>query len=384
MRFKVNMDLPTLYKRTKCGKKWQIWSVSVQQLENGTCLIKRTYGLENGAMSESIKEVNQGKNIGKKNETTVFEQACSEAKSMHIKYLTIQKYNETKNKESTDLFPGAMLAHSFDKQSKKITFPAFVQPKLDGVRMITVYSNSDNSIICYSRTGKIYSSVSLQNITNSIKKVLLKNPRLKHFCFDGELYSDQLTFEEIVGICRNTTNPTQDMYDKLEYHIYDLIPLQESLEFTSRSELLNTVFKDELKNPFLKNVTTIIVSDIKDVYTHHDTFISQGYEGIMIRNKVGQYSPTRSTNLQKFKNFEEREFVIVDVKEATGNDKGTAILQCQINEDLFWVRPKGTREYRASLLESQIIDKFLTVRYQNLTEKGIPRFPVGVAIRDYE
>ena len=85
------------------------------------------------------------------------------------------------------------------------------------------------------------------------------------------------------------------------------------------------------------------------------------------------------------KKFEELEFAIVDVREATGNDKGTAIIQCQAdNGELFWVRPKGSREYRASLLESQIIDKLLTVRYQNLTEKGIPRFPVGIAIRDYE
>jgi DNA ligase-1 len=26
----------------------------------------------------------------------------------------------------------------------------------------------------------------------------------------------------------------------------------------------------------------------------------------------------------------------------------------------------------------------LTVRFQNLTDKNVPRFPVGVAIRDYE
>ena len=379
------MDFPTLYKRTKCGKKWQIWSVSVQPLEDDTCVIRRTYGLEHGAMTESTKEVNQGKNIGKKNETTVFEQACAEAKSMHTKYLTIHKYTETKTDINKDLFPGAMLAHSFDKQSKKITFPAFVQPKLDGVRMIAVYDVSTNSVMCYSRTGKKYLSISLQNITNSIKKVSVKNPSVKHFCFDGELYSNQLTFEEIVGICRNTTNPTEQIYNKLEYHIYDLIPLQAPIDFAERSVLLNTIFKDELKNPFLKNVSTILVSDIKQVYTHHDTFIAEGYEGIMIRNKKGQYSPTRSIDLQKFKNFEELEFVIVDVKEATGNDKGTAIIQCQAdNGELFWVRPKGSREYRASLLESQIIDKLLTVRYQNLTEKGIPRFPVGIAIRDYE
>ena len=379
------MQFPILYKRTKCGKKWQTWSVSVEQQVNGVCLIKRKYGLEKGILSESIKDVNQGKNVGKKNETTVFEQACAEAKSMHTKYISTHQYSETKTTETTGLFPGAMLAHSFDKQFKKITFPAFVQPKLDGVRMIGVCDTSTNSIICYSRTGKQYSAVSLQNITNSLKKVQVKHPVVKSFCFDGELYSPQLTFEEIVGICRNSKNPSEETYNKLEYHIYDLIPLEEPLHFSARSDILSAFFKDELMNPFLKNVKTVLVSDIKAVYAHHDTFMLEGYEGIMIRNKEGKYSPARSVNLQKFKNFEELEFVIVDVKEATGNDKGTAILQCKAeNGELFWVRPKGSREYRASLLESQIIDKFLTVRYQNLTEKGIPRFPVGVAIRDYE
>jgi hypothetical protein len=30
------------------------------------------------------------------------------------------------------------------------------------------------------------------------------------------------------------------------------------------------------------------------------------------------------------------------------------------------------------------VGKKLTVRYQELTDEGLPRFPVGVAFRDYE
>ena len=30
------------------------------------------------------------------------------------------------------------------------------------------------------------------------------------------------------------------------------------------------------------------------------------------------------------------------------------------------------------------IGEMLTVRYQELTDDGVPRFPVGIAIRDYE
>jgi DNA ligase-1 len=50
------------------------------------------------------------------------------------------------------------------------------------------------------------------------------------------------------------------------------------------------------------------------------------------------------------------------------------------------VRPRGTREKRAEWWENreQYIGSKLTVRFQNLTADGIPRFPVGIAIRDYE
>jgi DNA ligase-1 len=33
---------------------------------------------------------------------------------------------------------------------------------------------------------------------------------------------------------------------------------------------------------------------------------------------------------------------------------------------------------------AELIGKRLTVRYQELTDGGVPRFPVGVAVRDYE
>ena len=124
-----------------------------------------------------------------------------------------------------------------------------------------------------------------------------------------------------------------------------------------------------------------------DIYVMHDRYVSERYEGIMIRNKKGVYKSSRSYDLQKYKYFVDHEFEITDVKEAVGSDAGTAIMQCKTNDAVFfWVRPKGSREYRTKLLKAStsLVGKTLTVRYQNLTDKGVPRFPVGVAIRDYE
>ena len=51
------------------------------------------------------------------------------------------------------------------------------------------------------------------------------------------------------------------------------------------------------------------------------------------------------------------------------------------------VRPRGSREQRrAWLLDFDRLcrDRQLTVRYQELSRDGVPRFPVGVSVRDYE
>ena len=46
----------------------------------------------------------------------------------------------------------------------------------------------------------------------------------------------------------------------------------------------------------------------------------------------------------------------------------------------------GTREQRKEMFENgkNYIGKLLTVRFQEWSKDKIPRFPVGVQIRDYE
>ena len=362
------MDFPTLFKSNKAGKS-QTWNIHVSKQSDALSLIVRKYGLEGGRMTESVKEISKGKNVGKSNETSVFEQACAEARSI------FKKQSET---YSATAAPKPMLAHSFDKQSHKIRYPAFAQPKLDGVRMIAHVDK--NKVTCLSRTGKEYSSDSLQYVCAALRT--LRVPSSEDVWFDGELYSENLTFEEIVGICRNTLHPDAEVYKKLEYHVYDLI-LPDKKPFADRLALLKHAVPTS--KGVVQRVPTTVVDSAEDVHAKHDEFVASGYEGIMVRNKLGLYAQNRSYDLQKFKNFQDHEFEIIDVKEAVGNDKGTAILQCQTSDRKpFWVRPRGPREYRAGLLESRVVEKFLTVRFQNWTEKGIPRFPVGLTIRDYE
>jgi len=120
----------------------------------------------------------------------------------------------------------------------------------------------------------------------------------------------------------------------------------------------------------------------------HKKWTEIGFEGTMIRNKKGKYiQKHRSKDLQKYKDFLDAEFKIIGGTEATGNDVGTIVFQCVTDDNKpFTVRPKGSRDIRRQWLRdiNNLIGKLLTVRYQNLSDDGIPIFPVGLEIRDYE
>jgi DNA ligase-1 len=120
----------------------------------------------------------------------------------------------------------------------------------------------------------------------------------------------------------------------------------------------------------------------------HDRYVADGKEGLIIRNSAGLYQlAARSKDLQKYKEFEDAEFTVVEFTDGVGSEKGLVIWVCETEDKKkFSVRPRGTHEERTELFDDaeSYVGKKLTVRYQELTEDGIPRFPVGIAFRDYE
>jgi DNA ligase-1 len=91
--------------------------------------------------------------------------------------------------------------------------------------------------------------------------------------------------------------------------------------------------------------------------------------------------------LQKVKRFVDDEFEIIGGKDGSGRESGLVVFRCVTDSGLeFDVRPRGTHEIRAEMFKNlnEYLGKNLTVRYQELTDDGKPRFPVGLAVRDYE
>jgi DNA ligase-1 len=80
----------------------------------------------------------------------------------------------------------------------------------------------------------------------------------------------------------------------------------------------------------------------------------------------------------------EEEYRIIDFTQGEGRDAGAVIWVCETADGkVFTVRPRGTLNQRRDWFSDgdKYIGKNLTVIYQELTEDGKPRFPVGKALR---
>ena len=73
-----------LFGLTSTGKV-KTWEVTVTILKDGTAAVDQIYGLLGGILQTNRKIIREGKNLGKSNETSVLEQANSEAESKYTK-----------------------------------------------------------------------------------------------------------------------------------------------------------------------------------------------------------------------------------------------------------------------------------------------------------
>jgi DNA ligase-1 len=234
----------------------------------------------------------------------------------------------------------------------------------------------------FSRQRKAYAHL------EHIQAIVRKLP--KGLILDGELFTTKAHFQTIVGLAKKKTLTEEDrvQHNLLELHCYDIVdPVK---PFTERYAILQDLFRSHASviGTTLQLCPTKEVTKESDLQKAHDEYVAAKFEGLMIRNKAGLYAVgDRSNDLLKMKEFEDDEFKIIGFYEADGAEKGCVMWRCVTPKGIeFGCRPEGTREDRQELFKhgSDYIGKLLTVRYQNLTPDGVPRFPVGITIRDYE
>ena len=373
--------LPPLYSLNANGSIQQ-WAISVDG-----CTIIKEYGQIGGKTQTTEDTVKSGKSIGRSNETSCEEQALADATSQWEKKLKSGYVKTQKEaKEGTvdaDFVTGGvepMLAHKFRDHESKIIYPCYAQPKLDGIRCIAIIENGVATL--WTRTRKPITGV--PHIIRAIEKQF---PNCVPHCvdkyrivLDGELYNHSYKnrFEEIVSFCKQATPKAG--HEVVEYHIYDMVDVSVFSERTYNIE------NAKLLHPLVA-VKTTSIPNAEQLLEQFGEDRNAGYEGTMVRNANSLYEHKRSYNLQKIKEFDDAEFKITGIKSGRGRMADCAIFTCtNKNGDLFDCKMEGSLEkLKEILLDSRnVIGKMLTVRYQGFTNGNMPRFPIGVSVRDYE
>jgi DNA ligase-1 len=371
----MNSDTKTLYKKTSSGSL-RMWRIDLYE-NDGAYEYTTSDGQVGGKIKTSKPTV---VNAGKASRS-IYEQASGQVQSKINKKLD-GGYLETEQEALDDIFISPMLAVDFKKRGHSMSFPAIGQRKFDGVRCIAYLSNG--KVVLESRKGKAFPH--LNHLRDAIEPYLEDGQIL-----DGELYSDTLDFQRTVGLVRRESLSQEDIdvLPEVSYRIYDMFSTDSSiteLSFTERHALASDLVS-KIGSP-LAIVKNYVIDLEEDIQPLHDQFVQEGYEGIMVRNPAMPYQmDKRSSGLMKFKSFKDDEFPIIGYSQGTGNDAGTVIWNCKVpNGITFNVRPKGTREERQKSFDNaeDFMGKLLTVRYFELTNDGVPRFPVGITIRDYE
>ncbi len=368
---------PKLFGYSSKGKTKE-WQIIARKVSEEQSLVVKRWGFVSHKIQESSYEVNAGKNVGKANETTPWQQAVLEAQSgWNAKrddgYV---EFDDLISPDRRAAVTKPMKAQTYDiDKPKEIAFPCYGQPKLNGIRCL-VKKVSDEQIVYNSKRGKSKDHV-LQHLTPYLLDMLEIGEEL-----DGEIYRH--------GWSLNYINSRASKYyegetEQLQYWVYDTP--KEGMPQCDRWNWL----KDRIAtlHKHIKLINCFEVTSHEDIVAKLEEWYALGYEGIMLRRIIGDYRCGHRVNdLLKVKKWMDAEFVIVGAKDGKGKDKGCVIWQCATKEgNTFWVKPEGTKEDRQEKYNNQ--DKYmgclLTVKFLNYSDYGIPEGnTVGKEIRPDE
>lgn len=381
---------PRLYKLDKGGDV-RFWEVGF----NGKQLITRF-----GKDGENFKITERPKTIKKnKSGRSLREQALLECRSKDKTQRRNQDYNPNKKDAKYPFQP--TLAHSYKPgmlsskdNPEKIEGNIGIEPKLDGIRAMYQEDEEGNSSFISRHKTAINFQDHLYKYCKKLKEAIPQCDKL-----DGELIVDGKPFQDTAKAVRCSKNKNTDKDLRTTYHIFDFLPKKNKYTYKERMEMLReafdkcfgTIYKEKKEKlvPFgIIVISYIKVTKVSEITEYLTMFENIGYEGAVLRNLDMKYVCGRTKDLLKTKNFFDDEAKIIEVLEGKGQMEGAAAKFRVKHRDgmKFKVTMSATLEEKREWFADpkSIIGKRVTYKYQDKSNDDIPRFPIGLAIRDYE
>jgi len=229
-----------------------------------------------------------------------------------------------------------MLAHDGANHEAKIAGKKILQPKLDGVRVLTVVDFESKTVVQYTRNGKV-----LENFSHITDYLLSQIDNFgRSYVLDGEVVSR--SFQDLM---KQVHRKDDAKAGDARICLFDILPL---VEFKQG----NSVMGQRRRHEFLKNFKNIFADSnfieiIPQIEVNLDEFLgeieykdynkkalAEGYEGIMIKDPDAKYQCKRDVAWLKQKPFIEVSLAVTAVEEGTGRNEGKlGALVCEGEDD---------------------------------------------------
>jgi DNA ligase-1 len=255
----------------------------------------------------------------------------------------------------------------------------FASPKLDGYRCLAVIN--EGHVTLYSRNGTEYNN--FPTIQQSLKKCF---PTGK-YVLDGEIMSDDFQSMQKSAFADKRGTTVGDV----KYHVFGYVPYN---EWVSQKFNMNTMSRltelDKLSKKFDNNIVKVqstFVNSLDLVLKMERQYIQQGHEGVMVIPDIPYYLGRKSNKLLKFKTMLSQDCTVTGIYE--GNEgtkfegKMGGIMVTQENGESCECGTGFSDEDREYIWNNlgEFVGKIAEIKYQELTNDGIMRFPVFVRWR---
>jgi DNA ligase 1 len=268
---------------------------------------------------------------------------------------------------------GIMLAYPFEeKRLAKWQLPLIVQPKYNGERCLCV---------CASGWVEMYSSTGLPITTMPHIAAELKN--LPPDIYDGEIYLHD-NFQKLTSLISTGRSGGALHADHAEAHLvlFDMkTPYPQHVRLSILRELQTRVDSNIIRIAPSWLCTTM--PEIEEILAEQ---MALGYEGVILREITAAYVEKRATTMMKLKPRSSDTYRIVGFIEETsihGEPKGRLGAFQVVDADgrQFKVGSGFTHAQREEYWKADhLLGSLVYVKYQALTDRGVPWFPVFIEV----
>ncbi|MCE9552119.1 MAG: DNA ligase [Planctomycetes bacterium] len=258
-------------------------------------------------------------------------------------------------KDPADAGPGLLLAQNWENDVELSGW--WLSEKLDGVR---AYWDGKQFL---SRQGNTF------HAPDWFVEALPAEP------LDGELWLGRKAFQRTVSIVRRQDK--SDLWKEIKYLVFDMPAIAAPFEERMAALRDRLASKPSPHAAVHEQYPCRGLDHLREELTWVEAL---GGEGLMLREPGSLYVPGRSTTLLKVKTFHDAEARVVEHLPGAGRHKGRlGALAVELPDGTAF--SVGTGFSDAQRNNPPPVGSTITFRYQELSDRGVPRFPSFVRLR---